>query len=338
MQYVTRLLTATGMICLLSSCGGVEGDRGLQTAPVPATGPASIGVSDFPAKVGEPYTIEGKTYTPVDVANYDDVGYASFYGQELAGRPTARGEIFNPAAITGAHKTLPLPSYVEVTALGTGRTILVRINDRGPFANDRLIDLSEGAARQLGITADGVIGVRVRKVNPPESERAVLRNGRQAATRINTPDSLLVVLRENLAKLPQPKAVVRNTAPRAVAGSIPPASGRSSGRFIREGSPASTPPRTATPIRRDGRFVRESGGPARATLPAKTGYVVQLASFSSRSRAVSLARKLGGNVQTSSDGRLFRVRYGPYASEAEAQRGLATAKQRGYPNAKIFRQ
>src|SRR3546814_5946229 len=72
----------------------------------------------------------GVTYTPIDVADYDEVGYAGWYGDDLAGKPTANGEIFDPASISAAHKTLPLPSYVEVTALDTGRTILVRVNDR----------------------------------------------------------------------------------------------------------------------------------------------------------------------------------------------------------------
>src|SRR3546814_5799298 len=116
--------------------------------------------------IGDPYKIGGVTYTPIDVADYDEVGYAGRYGDDLAGKPTANGEDFDPAAISAAHKTLPLPSYVEVTALDTGRTILVRVNDRGPMANDRLIDLSPAAADQLGLK-DGVTGVRVRRVHPP---------------------------------------------------------------------------------------------------------------------------------------------------------------------------
>ena len=345
MQYGTKLLTAASAAVLLSSCGTSGGVSNADSGLKPANAPTTSGVSDFPSKLGAPYKVGGKTYTPVDVANFDDVGYASFYGQELAGRPTANGETFNPAGISAAHKTLPLPSYVEVTALDTGKTILVRVNDRGPFANDRLIDLSEGAARQLGIMGQGVAGVRVRKVNPPEPERAVLRNGRAANTRINTPDSLLVVLRENLAKLPKPRAVAQNTTPTAVPGTAPASNGQRSGRFIREGGGAvSTSPRAPvsrppSPAQRDGRFVREGGGtPERANLPVSGLYVVQLASFSSKARASALARKLGANVAASSDGRLYRVRLGPFNSAAEAQKGLETAKQRGYPNARVFRQ
>lgn len=366
MKYVDRFLILAATTGLLSACGGGSGgfDNSAQVDPGAASRPAvSDRVSDTPVKIGAPYKIGGTTYTPADVDDYDEVGYASFYGQELAGRPTANGEIFRPSGVSGAHKTLPLPSYVEVTSLDTGKTILVRLNDRGPFANDRLIDLSEGAARQLGITQQGVAGVRVRKVNPAEQERSVLQSGGPAIERLNTPDSLLVVLRENLAKLPRPSStpVARpvSTAAAPSAGAAPASNGRQSGRFIREGTATSPRPGAATPrqaapaprrqtqaqpaarpaTRASGRFIREGGSSSRSAAPAArtSGFIVQLASFGSRARADALARQLGANVEASDDGSLFRVRYGPFASEAEAQRGLATAQQRGYPNARIFR-
>jgi rare lipoprotein A len=341
MKYANRVLIAAGAAAVLSACstgGNGSAEADLQTVPIPQ----STGVSDTPVKIGEPYQVAGTTYTPADIADYDQVGYASFYGQELAGSPTANGELFNPAGISAAHKTLPLPSYVEVTALDSGKTILVRINDRGPFAKDRLIDLSEGAARQLGLTGQGVSGVRVRKVNPPEPERAALRNGRPAEMRIETPDSLLVVLRDNLSKLPKPQAVAQTVAPRP--GTLP----GSGDRFVREGGGAGSPApvsRPPSPGQANGRFVREGtgvreggGSPERASLPTGNGYVVQIASFSSKARADALARKLGAKVTASNDKSLFRVHYGPYGSESEAQKGLETAKQRGYPNARVFRQ
>src|SRR3546814_18441296 len=100
--------------------------------------------------LGVPYKVGDTSYTPADVADYDAVGCASRYGDDHDGKPTANGEDFDPAAISAAHKTLPLPSYVEVTALDTGRTIMVRVNDRGTMANDRLHDLSPAAADQHG--------------------------------------------------------------------------------------------------------------------------------------------------------------------------------------------
>ena len=148
----------------------------------PAPAATVAGVSDVPVKIGDPYTIGGVTYTPADIPDYDDVGYASWYGEELAGQPTANGETFDPAAISAAHKTLPLPSYVEVTALDTGRRIIVRVNDRGPFAAGRIIDLSRGAAEELGIKAQGHAMVRVRRVEPSEKDRKRLREGKPAAS------------------------------------------------------------------------------------------------------------------------------------------------------------
>jgi rare lipoprotein A len=323
MRYAIRNLGAVASLALLGSCGSTDGVRDsgeLKSASVGT--PVQTGASDEPVKIGTPYTVGNVTYTPQDVQAYDEVGYASHYGAELGGKPTANGEIFMPQGATAAHKTLAMPSYVEVTALDTGRTILVRVNDRGPFSNERLIDLSEGAARQLGITAQGVAGVRVRKVNPPEQERAVLRQGMTAAERIETPESLLRVLRDKLAKIPKPTGIVRGAAP----------------------VPVKAPATKATVAStNDGRFIREGGNELKAPAPApratsKSGdYVVQVAAFSTKSRADTLARKLGASVATSPDGKLFRVRYGPYATQAEAERSLASAKQRGYSQARLYR-
>jgi rare lipoprotein A (peptidoglycan hydrolase) len=202
MQYGTSLTIGAALALLLAGCG--QGEK--QAANIPAAPePAAQGVQDYPVKLGAPYKIGNASYTPEDVALYDEVGYASWYGAELEGRPTANGETFVSGGVSAAHKTLPMPSYAEVTSLDTGRTIIVRINDRGPFANDRLIDLSDGAARQLGITGQGVAGVRVRRVNPPEQDKAALRSGVAAPTRMDTPESLLKVLREKLGKLPRPR-------------------------------------------------------------------------------------------------------------------------------------
>ncbi len=136
-------------------------------------------VSDVPVRVGPPYTVRGTTYTPAADASYDRVGYATWYGPE-SGNRTANGERFQPGWISAAHPTLPLPTYVEVTALDTGRRILVRVNDRGPFAGGRLIDLSRGAAEELGVKAQGIAPVRVRVVEPSERDRERLREGRPA--------------------------------------------------------------------------------------------------------------------------------------------------------------
>ena len=332
-----KLLGVGTFAALLSSCGTIDGVGDNGNIPVRPASPFGA-VSDYPVKIGEPYKVQGKTYTPEDVARYDDVGYASWYGQEHSGNQTANGEQFNPNAISAAHKTLPLPSYVEVTALDTGRTILVRINDRGPFANDRLIDLSHGAAKQLGIDRDGVAGVRVRKVNPNEQERAVLRNGGTATERVGTPDSLLFILRKNLAKLPTPKTPVHKAS--APAGAI---AANNSGIGASYVAPSGDAPVHAGS--RDGKFIVEGADRSAAiSKPVKKdksskisdGYVVQVAAFSEKSRADGMARKIGAKVMTDNSRKIWRVRYGPYASQDEAKAGLAQAQKHGYSNARIL--
>ena len=156
-------------------------------------------VSDEPVMIGAPYSVGKVTYTPEDAPNYDAVGYAGWYGEELQGNKTANGETFVPEAITAAHQTLPLPSYVEVTALDSGRTILVRINDRGPFSRGRIIDLSRGAAEELGIRGQGHAAVRVRAVDPSEKDRKKLRKGKPAEGRPRVGADELAVLRARLA-------------------------------------------------------------------------------------------------------------------------------------------
>lgn len=112
-------------------------------------------------KVGKPYRIKGRWYYPEYDPSYDRVGVASWYGQDFHGLPTANGEVFDKDEITAAHPTLPLPSLVRVTNLENGRSLTLRVNDRGPFVGDRLIDLSQAAARKLGYEGQGLARVRV---------------------------------------------------------------------------------------------------------------------------------------------------------------------------------
>lgn len=112
-------------------------------------------------KLGKPYRIGGRWYHPSFDPDYDEVGTASWYGADFDGLSTANGEVFDKNAITAAHPTLPLPSLVRVTNLDNGRSIELRVNDRGPFVGDRLIDLSQAAARELGYESAGLARVRV---------------------------------------------------------------------------------------------------------------------------------------------------------------------------------
>jgi rare lipoprotein A len=156
-------------------------------------------VSDMPVKIGRPYQVRGTTYVPAADPSYDMLGYASWYGHE-SGNRTANGERFRPDWVSAAHTTLPLPSYVEVTALDTGRRIIVRVNDRGPFARSaRIIDLSRGAAELLGMKAQGQAPVRVRRIEPSEKDRERLRKGKPARDLSPVPEGALQNLRAQFA-------------------------------------------------------------------------------------------------------------------------------------------
>ena len=117
--------------------------------------------------VGKPYTVRGQVYTPKEnPQGYSDVGQASWYGSDFHGRRTANGEIFSANAITGAHPTLPLPSYVRVTNVDNGRSVVVRVNDRGPYIHGRIMDLSHRAADILGYVNKGTGNIAVSYIGP----------------------------------------------------------------------------------------------------------------------------------------------------------------------------
>lgn len=117
-------------------------------------------------KLGKPYRIAGKLYVPRHDPDYSKTGIASWYGKDFHGRLTANGEVYDMNALTAAHPTLPLPSLVMVTNTANGRRVVVRVNDRGPFARNRIIDLSHRAARVLGLARQGTGRVHVRYVGP----------------------------------------------------------------------------------------------------------------------------------------------------------------------------
>ena len=189
---------AWGALILLTALGG-SAVLAHQAAPVaPAAGVPSVPPPpqdttpppDLPVGAGPSATSQAGPAA----ARYDEVGYASWYGDELRGRRTASGEVFNPDWITAASRTLPLGSFAEVTALDSGRTVLVEITDRGPHRPDRLIDLSVGAAKLLGVDRKAVAAVRVRQVDPPAADQVALEQGQPAAPRLDAPAVLLAGL------------------------------------------------------------------------------------------------------------------------------------------------
>ena len=163
----------------LGACG--TGGSLFQPAP-PAPGTSGV-------KIGKPYKINGVWYRPQDDLLYDKVGYASWYGSKFHGHKTASGKRFDMNALTAAHTTLPMPSYVRVTNLSNRRSLVLQINDRGPFAKGRIIDVSRRAAQLLGFSRKGVQKVRVQRVDqngrplgPPRSTAALVAEASKAAT------------------------------------------------------------------------------------------------------------------------------------------------------------
>ncbi|HZB93752.1 MAG TPA: septal ring lytic transglycosylase RlpA family protein, partial [Stellaceae bacterium] len=131
-------LVIVGLVAGLAACAG--------RSPTPSGQALEHGTY----KVGQPYEVSGVWYYPAVDWNYDETGIASWYGKEFHGRSTANGEIFDLNALTAAHPTLPMPSIVQVTNLENGRSIELRVNDRGPYVNGRIIDVSRRAAQLLG--------------------------------------------------------------------------------------------------------------------------------------------------------------------------------------------
>jgi rare lipoprotein A len=306
--------------------------------------------------LGEPYTIAGQKFEPKDDNTFDEVGYSITMTPDMSSGSTMTGESYNPSAITISHRILPVPSYVELTNLETGKTIIARVNDRGPMLKDRVAALSPAAAQLLGI--EGTAPIRVRRLNPPMAEKIALRSGRPAPERLDTPPALLSALKRRLMEsgTPKPKDVVMTApAPRApnpmqakpqvakaptpkpASKPAPKAAAPRAGATFDQGQQ----PVSAAAPSSDDRFVVEGEGaaPARPARPAQApvsgAYFVQIAAFGDQSRANALAKR--ANAQVQSAGSIHRVRVGPFENDAEARAALSDLKRNGYPDARITR-
>lgn len=158
-------------VCLvtfsLAACGGGSSGSKIDPKYGVAASPRLTKAAHIPSgggryQVGKPYKIAGKWYKPREVKKYEKTGAASWYGDAFHGRKTANGELYNMNAFSAAHPTLPLPSYVRVTNVANKRSVIVRVNDRGPFAHNRLIDLSKRTAHFLDFKNAGVAKVHVK--------------------------------------------------------------------------------------------------------------------------------------------------------------------------------
>ena len=307
--------TAAGLAVLpiLSGCSDTrtDGERAPQATELFVPGPAA----DPRFKIGKPYAINGVWYRPRVDWSYEEVGMASWYGPQFHKEATANGEQFDMHAISAAHRTLPLPSIVEVTNLENGKRLKLRVNDRGPFARDRIIDLSKAAAKMLGFHEDGTAKVRVKLVvdesmrlaglNPALAERMAPRLAdagvAAAATRLAAnAGAARPTEGRQVASIAIPPAPAPNQRPTALGRSDSPAGGGDSRAFVQAGAFI------------DGDNASRAGSKLAHLAPVVITY--------------------GGL-----DGRnLYRVRLGPLPSSQDAHEVLAEVARAGFADSKVI--
>jgi rare lipoprotein A len=246
-----------------------------------------------------PYIVMGRQYVPMtNLSRYKARGDATWYGRRYHGKPTSSGEIYDMYAMTAAHPTLPIPSYARVTNLANGKSVIVRINDRGPFIADRLIDLSYTAAYKLGLVANGSGLVEVETILPGDPLPATVAKAPKVEEAPKPPP-------QNAAARPAP------APPPPAAAPLPP---------VAVSAPTQPAARETVPV------ASAAAPDADKAAAAVSGIYVQFGAFRSRENAENLLSRLreqAGWLATRLDvlprEGLYRVHAGPYASQAEAR-------------------
>lgn len=263
-------------------------------------------------KIGQPYQVDGVWYYPAVNYDYDETGIASWYGPGFVGQATASGEIYDQNAMTAAHKTLPLPTLVRVTNLENGRQIQLRINDRGPFVNNRIIDVSYRAAQLLGMDVNGTARVRVQVMAEESRQLAAQLGGGETGP--GAP---------KVAAAPAPKLVVQPLTGGTQVATTGPAAPKSI-----VGLATGPLPQPSTSV------VLEPVHP--------TNLFVQAGAFLQITNANNLRSKLAGiasariiPVQLGAQ-RFYRVRLGPIATVADADRVLGQVIAMGNRDARLI--
>lgn len=354
-----RTLMVLAGVGLLASCAAAptpatkfsESKYGVKASPKVASGKRTPKGGGY-AMVGKPYRVAGKTYVPRDDPNYSAVGLASWYGPNFHGRKTANGEVFNQNDLTAAHPTLPLPSYVRVTNLKNDRSVVVRVNDRGPFAHGRVIDVSSAAASMLDFKRSGVAKVKVEYVGPARMD------GRDRRTLMASYSGPGKRPRTMLAsRNPSPKRAEPVTAPVVVAAAPnePAAIGPSPTGFddpigpliLRSGFVSSyAEPRQLTAAHAAAADLGRKGDIAARPQhpePDRRNIVVQLGVFADPANAArvgAMFRKFGrvDVVRQSRDGRALRiVKVAISDRSTDPARVIAAAESAGLSGAYIVR-
>lgn len=311
---IVRLLCLAAVLAGLSACAG---------GPPPPSGDAQPQLPPSGIyKVGNPYQIDGVWYYPRVDYDYDETGIASWYGPGFHKRATANGETYNENELTAAHKTLPMPSLVRVTNLDNGRSIVVRINDRGPFVAGRIIDMSRRGAQLLGFEQQGTAKVRVQILADESRAIAVAAQNAGNVQLAGSPDGS-----------PPPKAAPRPTV--QVEGVPLPSPSQTAQRPPLV--PATVPGRTVS----DGRFLPDPVVEQRPVSGRQQIYV-QAGAFTIYDNANKLRARLTSIGPTTiaaamvGDTQYFRVRVGPVASVEQADRILAEVIAAGNNGARVI--
>jgi rare lipoprotein A len=274
--------------------------------PLPVTGQPIY-------KIGEPYQVAGIWYYPREQPDYDETGIASWYGEQFHGRLTANGEIFDRNQISAAHPTLPMPVNARVTNLENGRSLVVRINDRGPFVNGRIIDLSEHAAQLLGYYEQGTARVRVTFLG-----RAELYGADTLLAGEGTPPEIATAVPA------APTTVIAS-------GELAPVQGAG----VAPDRPVEALPQQAPAAPIDVNLPSVDGQVTAVPVPPATAIYVQAGAFEDFMNAARIAARLafaGAQIsQTERDGRpLYRVRMGPFQDVGVADAVLAQVQATGH--------
>lgn len=342
-------------LCLgLSACGSGNNERlGERVVPLGQPVPKGGGVY----QIGKPYQVGDLTYTPREDPDYDRVGNASWYGEMFHGRRTANGEIYDMDSLSAAHPTLPLPVFARVTNLNNGRTIVVRINDRGPYARDRIIDLSRRSAELLGFRDNGTATVRVkylgraplngddsyeRKYLASQSWMRVAGNGKSSkVVAVAVSSTLPAENPENLLR-PWNQAAPRGTAPPDRPGSADLAvqGWKATTKGVAAPVPAAVPPAATAALP-----APQSTGsipPVPKPKAQAGGALIQAGSFKNKENADKARSTLAalGSVEVTPIGVggsvYYRVRVGPFFPASTTQTALAKVKGAGFQGAKII--
>jgi rare lipoprotein A len=305
MRSLRGICAATALAALTAGCTTAPPVQTLPRPPISANGQY---------KVGNPYQIDGTWYYPREQPDYDETGIASWYGPTFYGHATANGEIYNAGDLTAAHRTLPMPVNVRVTNLDNGKSVVLRVNDRGPYAKGRIIDVSEQAAKLLGFYGQGTARVRVTYV-----ARATRPNGEPL------PPDTPVEIASAVPAVPAPKVL---TGPLAAVPDTPVAPPV---RVAVLPAPAPDPvPADAGP---------PTGQVTQVPVPASTHLYVQVGAFGSYENAMRLREQLGSDLQISTTKKngqtLYRVRTSPLNTTADADAALARLSGLGSNDAHI---